>query len=93
VHWAFMRAALTSVANLCVIPMQDVLGLDSSARMNVPSESDGSWSWRLAAGALTPQLAARMATLVEVTDRDAYLKEILLQRQQGDRKVAEDFAA
>ena len=38
VHWAFIRAALTSVANLCVIPVQDVLGLDSSARMNVPSE-------------------------------------------------------
>ena len=61
VHWAFIRAALTSVANLCVIPVQDVLGLDSDARMNVPSETVGNWSWRLRADALTPELAKKMA--------------------------------
>ena len=92
-HWAFLRAALTSVANLCVIPVQDVLGLDSSARMNVPSEIDGSWTWRLRAGALTPELAAKMAALVEVTDRDACVKQPSLQREQGDREAGEDFAA
>ena len=58
VHWAFIRAALTSVANLSVIPVQDVLGLGSDARMNVPSETVGNWSWRLQAGALT-SLACR----------------------------------
>ena len=82
VQWAFIRAALTSVANLCVIPVQDVLGLDSSARMNVPSEIDGSWTWRLRAGALTPELAAKLAALVEVTDRDACVKEPSVEREQ-----------
>ena len=93
VQWAFIRAALTSVANLCVIPVQDVLGLDSSARMNVPSEIDGSWTWRLKAGALTPELAAKMAALVEVTDRDGCVKEPSVQREQGNGEAGKHFAA
>jgi len=93
VHWAFVRAALTSVANLCVIPVQDVLGLDSSARMNVPSEVNGSWTWRLPSGALTPELAAKMAALVEITDRDACVKAPSVERQQGDGKAGKHFAA
>ncbi|HKD84163.1 MAG TPA: 4-alpha-glucanotransferase [Terriglobales bacterium] len=93
VHWAFIRAALTSVANLCVVPVQDVLGLDSTARMNVPSESDGSWTWRLKAGALTAELAAKMAELVEITDRGASVKQPSVKREQGNGKAGEDFAA
>jgi 4-alpha-glucanotransferase len=93
VHWAFIRAALTSVANLSVIPVQDVLGLDSGARMNVPSETDGSWTWRMAAGSLTPELAAKLALLVETTDRDTCVKDPSLNGEHRDRKTAEDFAA
>jgi 4-alpha-glucanotransferase len=93
VAWAFLRAALTSVAALAVIPVQDVLGLDSSARMNVPSETAGHWSWRLCLGALTPELALRLATLVEVTDRDVCVKQPSAQAQQGGGKVDEEFAA
>jgi len=93
VHWAFIRAALASVANWCVIPVQDVLGLDSSARMNVPSEADGSWSWRLRPGALTSELAAKLASLVEITDRDVGAKRLSLQEEQSDGKAGEDFAA
>ena len=93
IHWGFIRAALTSVANLAVVPVQDVLGLDSSARMNVPSETDGSWTWRLRAGALTSELAAKLALLVEITDREEGVKEASLQRQQSDRESTERFAA
>jgi 4-alpha-glucanotransferase len=93
VHWAFIRAALTSVANLCVIPAQDVLGLGSEARMNIPSESNGSWAWRLRTGALTPELAAKMAALVEITDRDACVKQPSLQGEQGQREASKSFAA
>ena len=93
VHWAFVRAALTSVANLAVIPAQDVLGLDSSARMNVPSETHGSWTWRLAAGALSADLATKLAQLVEITDRDVCVKEPSIRTEKGDGKVTEDFAA
>ncbi len=68
-HWAMIRAAESSVARLCVIPVQDILGLGSEARMNVPSSSNGNWSWRYQPGALTPQLARKLATLMEVCDR------------------------
>jgi 4-alpha-glucanotransferase len=68
-HWSFVRAAQGSVANLSVIPLQDILGLGSEARMNTPSENDGNWRWRLQPGVLTQELAAKLARLAEVTDR------------------------
>jgi 4-alpha-glucanotransferase len=69
VHWAFIRAAQASVANLCIVPLQDVLGLGSEARMNIPSRADGNWKWRYQPGVLTHDLAERLAVLAEVTDR------------------------
>jgi 4-alpha-glucanotransferase len=93
VAWAFVRAALTSVANLSVVPVQDVLGLDSDARMNVPSKTTGNWSWRLPARALTAELAAKLGTLVELTDREACVKQPLPGSQDGNREVSEQFAA
>jgi 4-alpha-glucanotransferase len=47
IHRDSLRALLASPANLVICPMQDVLGLDSRARMNVPGTVDGNWSWRL----------------------------------------------
>lgn len=47
VHEEFMRLAMMSVANTVIIPMQDVLGLDESARMNRPATVNGNWQWRL----------------------------------------------
>ncbi len=60
VAWALIELALGSRAELCVTPLQDVLGLDGSARMNVPGIADGNWSWRVQPGALTDGLAARL---------------------------------
>jgi 4-alpha-glucanotransferase len=68
--WAFLRAAMASLARYAVAPLQDVLGLGSEARMNVPSLSDGNWSWRYHPGVLSAELARRLAELAEVTDRD-----------------------
>ncbi len=93
VHWAFIRAAFTSVANLALVPVQDVLGLGSEGRMNVPSQTLGSWSWRIRASALTPELAAKLAALVEVTDRDECVQQPSAQGEQSDGKVSENFAA
>ncbi len=69
IHWAMIRAAEASVARQCIIPMQDVLGLDSDGRMNIPSSSDGNWSWRYQPNALAPELAAKLAAIAEVSDR------------------------
>jgi len=67
---AMMRAAARSVANLCIFPMQDVLRLGSEARMNTPANRLGNWSWRYEADALQPEIAAELAELTEMTDRD-----------------------
>jgi 4-alpha-glucanotransferase len=58
-----------SVASLSVVPLQDVLGLGSEGRLNVPSVKDGNYRWRFQRGALKPELARRLASLAEVTDR------------------------
>ena len=54
---ALIRAALASVGKLAIIPMQDVLGLGSEARLNTPGTAVGNWTWRLPAGALNADLA------------------------------------
>jgi 4-alpha-glucanotransferase len=69
INWAMIRAASTSVASLSVVPMQDALGLGSDARMNVPSSEQGNWRWRVDADLLRPELAKKLATLAEVSDR------------------------
>ena len=69
IHWAFIRAALCSPASLSIIPMQDVLGLGSKARMNTPSLHGGNWRWRFEESQLTNDLAAKLAKLVELSDR------------------------
>jgi 4-alpha-glucanotransferase len=87
VNWAMVRLAQSSTANRCVVPLQDVLGLGSEGRMNVPSFSDGNWSWRYLPGALTPELAQKLAALAEVTDREPSYQE------QSHGEVGENFAA
>jgi 4-alpha-glucanotransferase len=69
IHWEFIRAAQSSPAGLCVVPLQDVLGLGSEARMNTPSLHGGNWRWRFADGQLNGELAAKLALLADVSDR------------------------
>jgi 4-alpha-glucanotransferase len=90
VHWAFVRAAATSVADLCVIPMQDWLGLDASCRMNIPSRPSDNWTWRLEKRAITPELVKRIAKLIDVADRDPMAAVPAAQRTQATQ---EEFAA
>ena len=73
VVWAMIRSAASSVAETCILPLQDVLELGSEARMNVPASSTGNWSWRYAGDALRPELAERLAAIMEMTDRDGYV--------------------
>jgi 4-alpha-glucanotransferase len=58
--WSLVRLAHRSPARLTMVQMQDVLGLGSEARMNVPGTASGSWRWRMEPGALTDELAARL---------------------------------
>jgi 4-alpha-glucanotransferase len=69
VNWAFIRLAQASVASLSVIPVQDVLGLGSEARLNTPSTHEGNYRWRMQPGSLTSSLQEKLAQLAEVCDR------------------------
>ena len=68
--WPLIRAVEASVAQMAVVPAQDLLELGSEARMNTPAVAGGNWSWRAPEGCWKPELAARLAALVEMTDRD-----------------------
>ena len=69
IHWSFIRAALCSTAILSIVPLQDVLGLGSEARMNTPSVYGGNWRWRFEQNLLTPELAEKLALLAAISDR------------------------
>ena len=60
VHWDFIRTVLASVADLAIVPLQDVLGLGSEARMNLPGRPGGNWRWRFGPGALTDEVQQRL---------------------------------
>ncbi len=69
IPWELMRLAMASVARLAVVPMQDILGLRTPARMNHPAKTKGNWRWRMRDGLLTPRLADRLRHLTEVHGR------------------------
>lgn len=64
-----IRAAMASVSRLCILPMQDVLGLDSSARMNVPGSAEGNWKWRMEAEDFSEEIQHRMSKMAEIYAR------------------------
>jgi 4-alpha-glucanotransferase len=68
--WPLIRTAARSVADICLFPVQDILELGPEGRMNTPSLPQGNWSWRCPEGALTAELAEKLGSLTEVTDRD-----------------------
>ena len=69
IAWQGIRAAWSSVACLALAPLQDLLGLDSRARMNRPGTSSGNWQWRYQRGDLTTGLAHRLRRLTKLYGR------------------------
>jgi 4-alpha-glucanotransferase len=69
INWDFIRAAQMSVAVVSVAQLQDVLGLGTEARMNVPASAEGNWAWRFTEGALTEELAARLKGMTALYGR------------------------
>jgi 4-alpha-glucanotransferase len=68
-HWAMIRAAIASVAHTAIIPMQDLLGLGSEARMNVPGRTSGNWGFRFSWDQLTPEVRERFRTMLTLYGR------------------------
>jgi 4-alpha-glucanotransferase len=74
INWALIRMAFTSVSELAIVPLQDLLGLDNQARMNDPSQNAGNWRWRYSSSELlTPALSNRLLQLTERCDRSGRL--------------------
>jgi 4-alpha-glucanotransferase len=69
IHHDLIRAAMTSVADLAIIPAQDLLGLGAEARMNRPGRSEGNWRWRFSWDQVSPELAGRLRRLVDLYGR------------------------
>jgi 4-alpha-glucanotransferase len=70
IGWSFIRTLMASVADTVVIPLQDILSLDSRARMNLPGSAGGSnWRWRFEAEMITPEVTRRLGELTRLYGR------------------------
>ncbi len=69
INWVLIRMALASVARLAIIPLQDILGLDNSGRMNDPSKIPGNWRWRYESEILTKEFSERLLDLTQLYSR------------------------
>jgi 4-alpha-glucanotransferase len=67
--WEMIRLAFSSVADTAIVPLQDILGLDSKARMNMPGRAEGNWGWRFHEGQIDARAYDRLAELTAVYSR------------------------
>ena len=67
--WPLIRAALASVSQLAIIPMQDTLTLGDTHRMNTPGTVEGNWRWRFNWEQVAPQVAERLRSMAEIYAR------------------------
>lgn len=71
IHWPLIQTLMGSVADTVIVPLQDVLGLGSDARMNVPGRAENNWTWRCRAGQCSDEAAGRLREMVETYGRAA----------------------
>jgi 4-alpha-glucanotransferase len=69
IHWDMIRILFASVADTAIVPMQDILGLDSRARMNFPGKPQGNWTWRYRAEQLDRRIADGLAEMTALYGR------------------------
>ena len=60
IAWDFIRACYGSVSEMAIVPLQDIMGLDSRARMNTPGTTSNNWQWRYTPDMLKASLAKRL---------------------------------
>lgn len=69
IHWDIIRLAMMSVADVVIIPMQDLLGMGEEGRMNLPASRRGNWEWRLRHEELSPELGAKLTAMTTIYGR------------------------
>lgn len=67
--WLLNKCALSSVARLAMLPMQDILGLGAGHRMNIPGTSQGNWQWRFEWSQVPEELADRLHQMIGLYGR------------------------
>jgi len=75
INWDFIRVVYSSTGDTALVPLQDVLGLGSEARMNTPATMSGNWSWRFKDGTLADELSKRLLHLAELYGRHPVMRE------------------
>ena len=70
IHWDFIRAIWASVADTAITPLQDLLGIGTEGRMNLPASTSGNWYWRCIEGSVTDEIVARLRELTEIYGRN-----------------------
>jgi 4-alpha-glucanotransferase len=74
INWDFIRAVYASAGDTALVPLQDVLGLGSESRMNIPATMSANWSWRFKDGALDEELGVRLRRLAELYGRSPVMR-------------------
>ncbi len=69
IHWDFISLAMRSVADTCITPIQDYLGLGSKSRINTPSTMGNNWMWRMKKNYMDKSTINRIKILTKVTGR------------------------
>ncbi|MBQ1993853.1 MAG: 4-alpha-glucanotransferase [Lachnospiraceae bacterium] len=69
IHWDFIRLAMLSVADTCIIPIQDYLGLGNEARINTPSTIGNNWHWRMLEDEINDELVEKIKKLTIISSR------------------------
>ncbi len=88
-YWDFVRLAMMSSANTCIIPIQDYLGLDEEARINHPSTLGGNWTWRLDFSFLTAEMSEKIFRLTRISARMSdFMKRLEEKKRQEEAEAA-----
>ncbi len=69
IHWELIKLVMNSVADMVIIPMQDLLGLGEDSRTNLPASAKGNWRWRFKPETLTPLIAENLSEITRIHGR------------------------
>ena len=99
-YWDFVRMAMLSTANTCIIPVQDYMGLDKEARINFPSTLGNNWKWRMKPGMISDELNKKIYALTKLSarlsdimkEKEWKIKEALLKKEAEEKEKLEKAA-
>ncbi len=91
-NWGMMRGIWSSVADMAIVPMQDLLGLGSEARMNTPSTLGDNWKWRMKSDAITEELTTRLYSYMQMYGRinPALVEKLKKEEEKTEEEKTEE---